>query len=78
MPNANIKSNIPVTDLDQVLHIVVQAAHRRIGHLMSWGFGPEHPEVQASRTMFEMQQHVFNVHIQAQRSKRGQEAARDS
>jgi len=59
------------TDLDHVLHIVVQAAHRRVGHLLSWGFSPEHPEVRDARIMFEMQQHVFKVHLQAQRTKRG-------
>ncbi|HEY8744257.1 MAG TPA: hypothetical protein VIU62_14225 [Chloroflexota bacterium] len=66
------------TDLDHVLHIVVQAAHRRVDHLLSWGFSPEHPEVRDARIMFEMQQHVFKVHLQAQRTKRKPGAQPDS
>jgi hypothetical protein len=66
------------TELDLVLHIVVQAAQRRVGHLLSWGFGPEHPEVRDARIMFEMQQHVFNVHLQAQRTKHGQNSSKES
>lgn len=66
------------TDLDQVLHIVVQAAQRRVGHLLSWGFSPEHPEVRDARIMFEMQQHVFNVHLQAQRTKQDRDSSQES
>lgn len=73
-----IHSNVGTTDLDHVLHIVVQAAHRRVGHLLSWGFSPEHPEVRDARIMFEMQQHVFNVHLQAQRTKHGKNSHRES
>jgi hypothetical protein len=78
MPNTKLKRISMTSDLDRVLHVVVQAAQRRVGYLMSWGFGSEHPEVQASRTMFEMQQHVVNVHLHAQRSKQGQETAQEA
>ena len=66
------------TELDHVLHIVVQAAQRRVGHLLSWGFSPEHPEVRDARVMFEMQQHVFSVHLHAQRTEQGQDAEKES
>jgi hypothetical protein len=73
-----IHPTIGRTDLDHVLHIVVQAAQRRVGHLLSWGFSPEHPEVRDARIMFEMQQHVFHVHLRAQRTKHDRDAHQES
>lgn len=78
MRDATILQDQRPTDLDRVLHVVVQAAQRRVGHLMSWGFSAQHAEVQASRTMFEMQQHVFNVHLEAQRTRSAQDAQQES
>ncbi|MCL4545894.1 MAG: hypothetical protein M1118_15110 [Chloroflexi bacterium] len=57
---------VPESDLDRVLQVVVESAERRIAHLQSWGFGPEHPEVRSARVMFEMQQYVLAVHRRAQ------------
>lgn len=66
------------THLDRVLHIVVQAAQGRVNHLLSWGFSPDHPEVRDARIMFEMQQHVFNVHLKAQRTKHERDGRQES
>ena len=78
MRDVSIHPRTGTTELDHVLHIVVQAAQRRVGHLLSWGFSPEHPEVRDARIMFEMQQHVFNVHLHAQRTKHGQNPNQES
>ena len=78
MRDANTQLIRGTTDLDHVLHIVVQSAQRRVNHLLSWGFSPDHPEVRDARIMFEMQQHVFNVHLKAQRTKRGHNAQQES
>jgi hypothetical protein len=66
------------TDLDRVLQVVVQTAQHRVNYLLSWGFSPDHPEVRDARIMFEMQQHVFHVHLKAQRTKHRHKAQPES